>query len=317
MASLLRVAQVVPCTDAFALVFWETLTRKDLFAQYTDRDIFTEDIARKGIRPPTEDIHPILRDILVRSWHKKPENRPSFLDLIDLLRKAMVDIFLPTTLCPDAGKFWMKNWPGKPRIPFKSFCEAYSKEFKKLTTLNQESMAKILTEEINKEVLVDIERFSHVLKWFGPIKCNTQFTVANRIEEIMRQPWFFGDIETLEAQTKVENVGVPGAFLIRLNLGGGAKIEEAPFTITTAAAKGSFHTRCYKRLEKDGFIVQIKRGDEKVKIVTKSNVIEDLVRELQHKEKQLCGSEIKGSPYEGLFSKRTVSGYDEAPRDDD
>jgi len=304
---------------SFALVFWEMLTRKDLFAQYTDRDIFTEDIARKGIRPPTDDVHPILRDILVRSRQRQPDQRPSFVELIDLLRKALIDIFLPVSLCPDSGKFWMKHWPGKSKAPFKSFCDAFAKDFKKkLTVVQIDCMSRLLTEEINKEILVDIEKFGNCLKWFGPLQFDTQHTLVNRIEDVMKNPWFFGDMETIEAQQKVEMYCEhPGTFLVRLNLGGGAKIEEAPYTITSAANKGSYHTRCYRRQEKDGFIVQIKRGSDKVKIVTKSNLIEDLIRELQHKEPLVCGRDCKGSPYTRIFAgKVAVSGYDEAPKDD-
>jgi len=302
---------------AFALVFWETLTRKDLFSQYTDRDLFTEDIARKGIRPPTDDIHPILRDILVRSWHHKPDNRPSFVELIDLLRKAMVDIFLPASLCPDAGKWWMKNWNGKSKVPYKSFCEAFGKEFKKLTSTQMLCMTRLFTEEVNKEVLVDIEKFGNGLKWFGKIRQDTQ-TIANRVEDVMKQPWFFGDIDTIEAQEKVEmHKATPGTFLVRLNLGGSAKVEDAPYTITSSSVKGSYHTRCYTRQEKVGFIVQIKKGEEKVnKVASNSSLIEDLIRKLCEL-KDICVTPVPGHPYARIFSERVEkSGYDIADGDD-
>jgi len=297
---------------AFALVFWETLTRKDLFVQYTDREIFTEDVARQGVRPPTDDIHPILRDILVRSWDRKPENRPSFVELIELLKKALVDIMLPVNLCPDAGKFWSKYWAGKSKAPFKSFCDAFSKEIKKLTKVQILCFEKILMETVNNESLVDIERFSNVLKWFGPLKVDAQLALSNRIEAVLGQKWFFGDIETIPAQDIVElHKDVPGTFLVRLNLGGGAKIDEAPYTITSSTLRGSFHTRCYVR-EKSGFIVQIKRGDEKVKITTKSNFIEDLIRELISKEPMVCLTHAPGSPFQAIFRENSVSAYFES-----
>jgi len=180
-------------------------------------------------------------------------------------------------------------------------------------------MSRLLTEEVSKELLVDIEKFSNVLKWFGKIKQDTQ-TVANRIETVMQKPWFFGDIETVEAQQKVEmHKDVPGTFLVRLNLGGGAKIEEAPYTITSSSARGSYHTRCYKRDGKPGYIVQIKKGDEKVKIVSNSNLIEDLIRKIgdELKEPVLCAHPVSGHPYARIFSGRVqISGYDIADTDD-
>jgi len=87
----------------------------------------------------------------------------------------------------------------------------------------------MLSEKVSNEVLIDIERFSNALKWFGPIRFDSMNTIAQRIEAVMSQPWFFGDIETVESQRKVEEAGVPGGYLVRLNLGGGAKVEEAPY----------------------------------------------------------------------------------------
>jgi len=175
----------------------------------------------------------------------------------------------------------------------------------------------MLSEKVSNEVLIDIERFSNALKWFGPIRFDSMNTIAQRIEAVMSQPWFFGDIETVESQRKVEEAGVPGGYLVRLNLGGGAKVEEAPYTITTAAGKSSFHTRCYRRQEKAGFIVQIKKGEEKLKIITKSNLIEDLIRELTQKDSAVCGTPIGGHPYRGIFEgARSVSSYNVAPDDD-
>jgi len=294
---------------AFALVFWEILLRKDLFSQYTDREIFTADIAKKGIRPDTTGIHPELVKILERSWHRHPENRPSFVELIELLRKALVKIFLPETLCPNAGAWWNQNWAGKSKVPLKSFCESFSKKFKKLTETQTECFGKLMTEEINKEVLVDIEKFSNVLKWFGKIVQDNQ-TVANRVEEVMKQPWFFGDIDSLSAQEKVQIYkDKPGTFLVRLNLGDNVKIEEAPFTITASGtAKGSHHKRVYTRQGKPGFIIELKGGKEK----SDSSCIEDFIRAIQARPDQdLCVTPVTGHPYARIFQKNVqVSDYD-------
>jgi len=240
--------------------------------------------------------------------------RPSFENLIDLLKKALVDIMLPTSICPDAGKFWSRHWAGQSKVPFKSFCDAFNRDVlpKKLSPEQTECFKKLLTESSSKEeVLVDIERFSHVLKWFGPLRVDTQLTLADRVEAVMREPWYFGDLGTIEAQDKVELYKEePGTFLVRLNLGGGAKMEEAPFTITSSTSKGSFHTRCYIR-DKSGFIVQLKRGDAKVKIATKSPFIEDLIRELKSKEPMVCGKPVAGSPYAYIFRSSVIlSRYD-------
>jgi len=299
---------------AFALVMWEVLTRQDLFSEYTDREIFTEDIARKGIRPPIDKIPPVLKAILIKSWDRNPDVRPTFEELIELLRKALIDIFLPSTLCPHAGAFWSKNWPGKAKVPLKDFVLKFTKEFNK-RALPKEQLAcfeALVTEVVNNEALVDIEKFSVLLKCFGPMKIDSANSVLSRVTKVMNQKWFWGDVGTIEAQDKVELYkSEPGTFLVRMNMGGSVSTDEAPFTITSSSKQASVHTRIFRRTGKPGWIIQIKKGKEKVKIPTKSNDIEVFIAELQAREQTICNKPVPGWPYQNLFRDQpaTVSTY--------
>jgi len=202
-------------------------------------------------------------------------------------------------------------------VPITQFCEAFSKDVKKLTKTQINCFQKISAEIVGQEDLIDIERFSNLLKWFGVMKVDATLTLADRIEAVLKQPWFFGDIDAIAAQNKVQATGTPGAFLVRFNLGSGTPIEKAPYNITTATSTGSFHTRCYKRSDHVGLIVEVKKGEETIKIATKSTNIEDLINDIQRQDKSVCGTPVSGSPFASIFVEKQVekSAYNGSPDD--
>jgi len=175
---------------AFALVFWEILTREDLFDQYDDKEIFTEDIARKGIRPSMANVHQVLQDILVKSWSRNTDSRPTFEQLVPMLEKALIQIYLPTELCPMAGTFWEKNFPARARVPLDGFITKFTKALNSKSPVHVACLKEILMEEDGDEKVVSIERFNALLSWFGKMKVD-HYTVIDRLNDVMSKNWFF------------------------------------------------------------------------------------------------------------------------------
>eukprot|EP01123_Difflugia_compressa_P003664 TRINITY_DN148_c0_g1_i1.p1 TRINITY_DN148_c0_g1~~TRINITY_DN148_c0_g1_i1.p1 ORF type:complete len:522 (-),score=81.39 TRINITY_DN148_c0_g1_i1:279-1844(-) len=298
---------------AFALVFWETLTRKELFDEYDDKEVFTEDIARKGKRPPLDDIHPVLQEILVKSWARNPDTRPSFEQLLPMLEKALIQIYLPTDLCPIAGTFWEKNFPARARVPLSEFLSKFCKTLNnKSTEADRKCLTALLKEEDGDEEVVTIERFSSLLKWFG--KMRSEVTVIDKVVKVLSCPWFFGSISANVAEDKLKLSGVQGCFLVRLNMGGGMPIEKAPFSISRVSEEGNIvHTRVYPR-EKVGWMIQYGKGS---KIRNKTSNLEDFIAHVKLIEPKLLTIPCPGWPYSDLFltKPRPRSAYEEASDD--
>lgn len=309
---------------AFALVFWEILTRDNLFEEYDDKDVFTEDIAKKNVRPPLDGIHLKLAEILKQSWDRDPTKRPSFEDLIDSIRKATLDIYFPKDLCPDAAAFWGKYYPGKWRVPFKDGAAPFIKnlhrylEKRHMSKIQINCVQKIVAEEDGGETVVTIEKFSNLLKWFGKIKQQDPYNIMDRVEAVMRKEWFFGDLDSSDADSKLKVSSKPGLFLVRLNMGGQESIEKTPFTISRIDQNGKvYHTRVYPR-KNAGFLVKIKKGGTEEKLTNKSSNIEDFIKTLQEEHPAICGTVCPGHPFRDIFGgpgKKSM--YEEASDEED
>jgi len=143
--------------------------------------------------------------------------------------------------------------------------------------------------------------------------------VMDRVEAVMKKEWFFGDLESAEAENKIKTVGKPGTFLVRLNMGGQESIEKCPYTITRLDGKGkAYHTRCYPR-EGSGFLIKFRKGTEEVKLRNKSSNIEDFISYIQQQDPSVCGVVCPGHPFRDIFSvePRKKSQYEEASGEDD
>uniref|UniRef100_A0A6B2L2V6 Protein kinase domain-containing protein n=1 Tax=Arcella intermedia TaxID=1963864 RepID=A0A6B2L2V6_9EUKA len=298
---------------AFALVFWEILTRKELFEEYDDKEVFTEDIARKGVRPALDGVHPVLQEILVNAWDRNPDKRPTFEQLLPKLEKALIKIYLPVELCPNAGPFWEKNFPAKARVPLEDFISKLSGELRSKNEVQAKCLRVLCNEEDGDEKVVSIERFSCILKWFGRMKDTT--TLLERLEQVMQKPWFFGPEGSQKAEDRLKIHNQVGSFLIRLNMGGGTPIEKAPFSVSRIAEdRKVVHTRIYSR-ETGGLMIQ---PGSKDKIRTKKTSLTDLIDTVFRKEPHFLRQACPGWPYEDIFSKkpREECPYDEPPEDD-
>lgn len=144
-----------------------------------------------------------------------------------------------------------------------------------------------------------------------------------RIEALLRRPWFFGDISLNEAELKLEpfkklpgsldglHFSLPsaditlGTFLVRLNKGTSESIEKTPYTISRISASGDYvHTRVYpskKHKSHPGFWIRLKidGGDVSVK---QGGFIEDLIERLMIDYPSILRKPCAGYPYADLFS---------------
>ena len=78
--------------------------------------------------------------------------------------------------------------------------------------------------------VVSMEQFGKMMDWFGPIRKDARPLILSRIREVLRRPWFHGDLPTVETESRIMTRDV-GTFLVRFS-------NSAPgvFTISKVAS---------------------------------------------------------------------------------
>jgi len=289
---------------SFSLVLWEILTRADLFSEYEDKEEFTRAITIGNVRPHLKGIHPALQSIVSQAWDRDPGKRPNFEELLTMLQKALIDIYLPRDLCPVSSAFWEKYFKGKSKAPWDQFMKRFVQQLGKRPLkipIEIACLEKLVVEEEGREKFVTIEQFSSLLKWFGRMKQDQQQDILTRITTVMQQDWFFGAISSAEAEDYLKfNKDKPGTFLVRLNMGGNNPIEKSPFTISRIDSHGkSVHTRV--QIPKQGGL-RVKVGSSKLKLVQTSSRLEEFVKRITEQQPTLFGSSCPGWPFQAVFS---------------
>jgi serine/threonine protein kinase len=301
--ALLEEEKITEKTDvySFGLVLWEILTQQALFPEYTDLDVFTEDIAKKGVRPILNKQFPLLDDIVVKCWQRDPTKRPSFQELIPMIQHARVDIFLPASLCPDAGVFWKKKWLDKNRVPLDTFMtELFGFLRRPFGTVEHKCVAALFcppeaSASLHHVPHMSLPKFSKLLKWFGPLK-NGKNTMLDHLVNTMKQPWFFGAINRQAAEAKLEPYKAKeGTFLVRLNTGTGEPIEVSPYTITRSEGGVFVHNRACPS-KKGGFFIKAKTQ------IRADGTLQDLVQQILMTPDSPCTTVCPGHPFEAIFS---------------
>jgi len=253
--------ELTAATDvySFAIVYWEILTQTKPFLEYTDIEVFTKDIAYNHIRPPLQDVDPVMVKILDKCWDTNTKNRPSFEELIEIFRKARIDIYLPASLCRPVNVVWSSNekYSNCYKMPYNEFMNGLLPSIAVKTSQKVQSLlAKMLFKKgssINNQFMTP-KKFAKIINWFG-IKRENDVNVhgANMqnlidlfsvIEAVLSSPWFFGKLTSTEAENYLKG-SVEGTYLVRLNLGLSSPIADSPFNISRVTGNMVKHTRVY------------------------------------------------------------------------
>jgi len=300
---------------AFGLVLWEILTQKPLFQEYTDIELFTDDIARKGIRPSLEGVGPELQELVNDCWDKQQNVRPSFQDLITRIKKLRLNLSLPASLCPDAGKLWERGgWLNQyETVPLCDFVNVLNEARK--APADPISYTKCIAQichhdhdDLEKKDM-SLENFAKLLKWFGPVKQGGDMTnVLEIIWETVRKPWFFGVLSREESETRLDPYkAAAGHYLVRLNAGGSSPIEACPYTIsrvTNDTAEPIVHTRIQPS-KTGGYFVKV--GAKTYKAAS----LRELIDAIEVSGATECSTVCPGHPFSNIFTVKKAFQYQE------
>eukprot|EP01125_Pyxidicula_operculata_P013678 TRINITY_DN4545_c0_g1_i1.p1 TRINITY_DN4545_c0_g1~~TRINITY_DN4545_c0_g1_i1.p1 ORF type:complete len:525 (+),score=61.35 TRINITY_DN4545_c0_g1_i1:61-1635(+) len=302
---------------SFGLVMWEIFTRVQPFEEYKTVSELKEAVCKRNERPPfsKHQIPSVIAGIMEQCWQSDPRKRPPFVEVLELLRDAIVDVFL-TPVCPDASKLWKleKRWKGKDMVKFDSFIRALCKYLRITYAEKQLELrcfkALVASEKIkgvDDTQMISIERLGLVLAWFGPMLAypweKGGVTFLDRILELLQYGWFFGDIEREEAENLLRDFKKkPGTFLVRCNLGGQVEPTTSPFTLSLVNKNSLEHLRIYQTKERTGYYLQIKTKSGTKQITTEGS-LSQLIVKLKQKGALKKDGAVPGQKYKAFFDE--------------
>ena len=208
------------------------------FAQFKRAICFKHERPTIPTKCPTS-----LKNLMERCWHKDASERPSFKEIIKIVNEIIIDVSVTDSI---GNKFWKDNFIGKEKVTWDRFSKAFSLTLKISLpwTTDLEEQFKYLryilgTAKTNSTTnappdVVELDHFGRLLNWFGPL---TEKSFLSKLRDIMRCPWFHGDIDTKTSE-KLLSGRKKGCFLVRLSTS-----KSGMFTISKVATKGINHQR--------------------------------------------------------------------------
>jgi len=274
---------------AYAIVIWELLTGDEPFTQYDDLVPFIEAVCNNGERPPLpENMHTNLKDLLNNCWNENVSLRPSASTISGMLDEILLDVCLDED---SARNMWRTNFPGKADVSFAKFAAAFYAhldiEYPQYAEYDERH--KCLAAMFNNDV-VTVNQFGDFLVWFGPFNN----TILDRLVELLKEPWFFGDISRDEAEAKLSDFEKKGTFLIRLSTND-PRVE--PFTLSLIT-KQTMHLRIKKTPQ--GLRILFKKQSKTIKVTEPD--LHSLIKTI--KTPLALGKPCLGRKYKDIFKKK-------------
>jgi len=296
---------------SYAIVLWEIITCQEPFPEMESYPVFRKAVCKDNLRPPlSKDMLPSLCQLIERCWHRNPEERPSFAQIIMMLDQILIDC----AIADECGrKFWKENFLGKESVLWTEFAKLFAMFLSLPISIVDELSFMCFKAVVAKKdmdptlkdppYLVDVEQFGNALQFFGPIQFGSgpspQF--LERIKSILKCQWFHGPISKSQAE-ELLGKEKKGTFLVRLST-----TQAGCFTISKMNKNGAIsHQRIEYKTNK-GFQVSVltKKGKKIIRETSLLNLVNQIKHELYLK------NPCPNSPYEELFAKNKskLDGY--------
>jgi len=296
---------------SFGIVLWEIISGQEPFPHHESYQVFKDAITKQNERPPIPvDTHPSLKSLMETCWHPDPTKRPGFQQIIPILDSVLVDCLVADI---EGNKFWKKYYLGKDHVEWAEFQKRFAETLKlpvpNPKDLNFACLRKLITSpntdpNARDPDIVKLEKFGHLLNWFGPIVIEHKgFSILDKIRVLMQKEWFHGDISK-EVSEDLLTAQPKGSFLVRTSV----TERNSPFTVSKVTKKGKInHQRIQKR--QDGkFEVSIKYSNGKTSTeVSKDDLLVPFIRSLS--SELFLDSACPGSRFKSLFVQTKIEGY--------
>eukprot|EP01091_Cochliopodium_minus_P017190 TRINITY_DN6667_c0_g1_i2.p1 TRINITY_DN6667_c0_g1~~TRINITY_DN6667_c0_g1_i2.p1 ORF type:complete len:387 (+),score=101.13 TRINITY_DN6667_c0_g1_i2:342-1502(+) len=252
---------------AFAIGMYQFIRRKapTLDVPFNGVSEF-RDLILSGERPvlPTSESEcpKSLLSLVEDSWQQDPLKRPTFTEILQRFDEhVLVDC---AVIDPNGRKFWKENFivkgndkkELKMNIPFSEFILAFVKIFH-ISVLDQKSIeVQVLKELFCKNNTVSLENFGKVIGFFFPLTPVSEMKISEatwikKVVNIVKQSWFFGDLDKDDAFKIAKKTNRIGDFLLRFSSGG------SNWVLTYVGQKNSiYHTRILHPHASDSFTME-------------------------------------------------------------
>jgi serine/threonine protein kinase len=254
---------------SFACCLAEILTGEEVFKSLKREILLSnqpevvlyDKIVIRGTRPKLSADHvpPPLAALIRRSWSPKPEDRPNFDEIINVLDTAIID----AVINDNAGRaLWRDNFTGRTRVTWEDFVGALCGMFMiPLPILNDDKKLDVhwrclkallvkggIDDPDGKLMqgsgMVTLESFGGNLACFGPLMTLMGVAFLTRIRSVVELECFHGYITPEMAEERLADQQ-PGTFLLRLSSHAGI------FTVSVVTRKGVEHKRILYKATSD------------------------------------------------------------------
>jgi len=303
---------------SFGIVLWEIITGQEPFPHHDSYQTFKEAITKNHERPPIPpETDPSLKALMEVCWHPDPSRRPSFTQIIPILDSVMIDCIIGDE---QGNKFWKNRFLGKDQVAWTDFQKAFA-ELLKLPQPNPKDLNFICLRRIlvtpNKDPdakdpdCVQLEKFGHVIDWFGPIVLDHKgFSVLDKIRVLMQKDWFHGDVSK-EAAEDLLSPQSKGTFLVRTSV----TEKSSPFTISKVTKKGKINHQRIQKKPDGKFEITIKYSNGKTATeVSKDDLLVPFIRSLA--SELYLETACPGGKYKAIFLQTKIEGYKQTSDDD-
>ncbi|ELR14206.1 protein kinase domain containing protein [Acanthamoeba castellanii str. Neff] len=239
---------------------FKSLKREILLSNQPEVVLYDKIVIR-GTRPKLSADHvpPPLAALIRRSWSPKPEERPNFDEIINVLDTAIID----AVINDNAGRaLWRDNFTGRTRVTWEDFVAALCGMFMiPLPVLNDDKKLDVHWRCLKALLvkggiddpdgrlmqgsgMVTLESFGGNLACFGPLMNLMGVAFLTRIRSVVELECFHGYITPEMAEERLADQQ-PGTFLLRLSSHAGI------FTVSVVTRKGVEHKRILYKATSD------------------------------------------------------------------
>lgn len=152
-----------------------------------------------------------------RCWSDARVTRPKFAEIIDTID----EIVLEGVIRDKVGvSFWRKNFGTSERVSIQVFARKLLAFCKTKFEGDSSPVYLCLENLLSSGGTVTTESFHVWLQTFGPLRPEAK--VISAMVELLKQPWFHGDVATADAERLLATRNVEGTFLVRFSSQPGA-----------------------------------------------------------------------------------------------
>jgi len=210
---------------SFGIITWFLMMGEVPFEGFSDPDLLKQAISR-GERPPIKKDTPVLlQETMEQCWAHEAEKRTSFSVLVG--EERWDDMVADAVSGGEKRATAMWAQFESEKVPWNIFVTAFCAFLgvkvnqQDNSTLILRCLADVLDIELDRNGTgtVTIQNFQRMLAWFGPIGSGEGegHAFLASIVNLLKQPWFHGQVDGNNAVKRIKASGKRNGFLIRFS----------------------------------------------------------------------------------------------------